>query len=68
MKLKRPLARRTATVAQAGEVDFALHSLGWRDFQNLCVTVVGEVWGQPDEEIASTDESEEPAEPERSVF
>lgn len=31
---------------QATEVTYELHSLGWKAFQNLCVTLVGEVWGQ----------------------
>jgi len=32
--------------AQASEVNYELHSLGWKSFQQLCVTVVSEVWGQ----------------------
>jgi energy-coupling factor transporter ATP-binding protein EcfA2 len=31
---------------QAGEITYELHSLGWKAFQNLCVTIAGEVWGQ----------------------
>ena len=31
---------------QGGEVTYELHSLGWKAFQNLCVTVMSEVWGQ----------------------
>ena len=31
---------------QATEVTYELHSLGWKGFQNLCVAVAGEVWGQ----------------------
>ena len=31
---------------QATEVNYELHSLGWKAFQNLCVTVTAEVWGQ----------------------
>ncbi|RLA49743.1 MAG: hypothetical protein DRR42_15025 [Gammaproteobacteria bacterium] len=31
---------------QGAEVTYELHSLGWKAFQNLCVTVMGEVWGQ----------------------
>ncbi len=30
----------------AAEVTYELHSLGWKAFQNLCVTITGEVWGQ----------------------
>lgn len=31
---------------QAAQVTYELHSLGWKEFQKLCVSVVGEVWGQ----------------------
>jgi len=31
---------------QAGEITYELHSLGWKAFQSLCVTLTGEVWGQ----------------------
>ncbi len=31
---------------QANEITYELHSLGWKAFQNLCVTVMGEIWGQ----------------------
>jgi len=33
-------------VAQANDVNYELHSLGWKAFQNLCVTITGEIWGQ----------------------
>ena len=32
--------------AQATEVNYDLHSLGWKAFQNLCSTIVSEIWGQ----------------------
>ena len=32
--------------SQANEITYELHSLGWKAFQNLCVTVMGEIWGQ----------------------
>ena len=32
--------------AQATEVAYELQTLGWKAFQNLCVTITGEVWGQ----------------------
>lgn len=32
--------------AQASEINYDLHSLGWKAFQNLCSTIVSEVWGQ----------------------
>ena len=31
---------------QASEVTYELHTLGWKAFQNLCVTIAAEVWGQ----------------------
>ena len=31
---------------QAAEVTYELHTLGWKAFQGLCVTIAGEVWGQ----------------------
>lgn len=30
----------------ATEVSYELHTLGWKAFQNLCVTITSEVWGQ----------------------
>ena len=32
--------------AQATEPNYELHSLGWKAFQQLCVTVASEAWGQ----------------------
>ncbi|MCX6880538.1 MAG: hypothetical protein NTW21_43040 [Verrucomicrobia bacterium] len=32
--------------AQATEVAYELHTLGWKAFQYLCVTITGELWGQ----------------------
>lgn len=37
---------RKGTVAAPGSLDFALHTLGWRAFQDLCAAVLREVWGQ----------------------
>lgn len=37
---------RKGTVAAPGSPDFALHTLGWRAFQDLCATVLREVWAQ----------------------
>jgi hypothetical protein len=31
---------------QATEVTYELHSLGWKAFQHLCISIAGEVWGQ----------------------
>lgn len=30
----------------ASEVTFELHTLGWKAFQHLCATIVGDIWGQ----------------------
>ncbi len=40
------MARKKKPNVQAAEVTYELHSLGWKEFQKLCITVVGEVWGQ----------------------
>ena len=34
------------TQIQATEVTYELHSLGWKAFQQLCVTIVSDIWGQ----------------------
>lgn len=34
------------STAQANEINYELHSLGWKAFQNLCSTIVSEIWGQ----------------------
>ena len=36
----------TRTAAQARESSYELHTLGWKAFQDLCITIVGEVLGQ----------------------
>lgn len=40
------MAKRDQPKVQAGEVSYELHSLGWKAFQQLCVTVTSDVWGQ----------------------
>lgn len=40
------MSKTISSKVQGGEVTYELHSLGWKAFQNLCVTVMGEVWGQ----------------------
>lgn len=32
--------------AQATEITYELHSLGWKAFQDLCITIISEIWGQ----------------------
>jgi hypothetical protein len=41
-----PTSQTNRPKAQAAEVAYELHTLGWKAFQNLCVTITGEVWGQ----------------------
>src|SRR5882724_12381781 len=31
---------------QASEPTYELHTLGWKAFQQLCVSIAGELWGQ----------------------
>lgn len=41
-----PSSHANRPKAQTTEVAYELHTLGWKAFQNLCVTITGEVWGQ----------------------
>jgi hypothetical protein len=34
------------SVPQASQPTYELHSLGWKAFQQLCVSIAGEIWGQ----------------------
>lgn len=43
--MAKPRAKKPAKV-QANEVTYELHTLGWKAFQNLCVSIAGEIWGQ----------------------
>lgn len=38
--------RRKPSKIQASEVTYELHTLGWKAFQDLCATVVADIWGQ----------------------
>jgi hypothetical protein len=38
--------RTASSLVQASGVTYELHSLGWKAFQQLCVSIVSEVWGQ----------------------
>ncbi len=42
------------TTAQSGLITYALHSLGWKAFQSLCVSITAEVWGQTVTSFADT--------------
>ncbi|MGH8095537.1 MAG: hypothetical protein ACREIF_19065 [Chthoniobacterales bacterium] len=44
----------TAAVAQGRRTSFELHTLGWRDFQGLCATILTEVLGQTFQRFADT--------------
>ena len=45
-RLGVPMHQPKPPRAQASEINYELHSLGWKAFQHLCVTVAAEVWGQ----------------------
>ncbi len=38
--------RTASPLVQASGVTYELHSLGWKAFQQLCVSIISEVWGQ----------------------
>ena len=40
------IPRKAPSLVQASTVTYELHSLGWKAFQQLCVTIISEVWGQ----------------------
>lgn len=40
------MTSQPGSVAAPGSPTFALHTLGWRAFQDLCAAVLREVWGQ----------------------
>lgn len=40
------MAEQRQPKVQGAEVTYELHSLGWKGFQTLCVSIAGEVWGQ----------------------
>ncbi len=42
-----PSRAPSRSTAQATEVDFALHTLGWKAFQDLAIAVAAEVLGRP---------------------
>ncbi|WP_367123110.1 hypothetical protein [Streptomyces phytohabitans] len=43
-------------VAAVGSPRFALHTLGWRAFQDLCAAVLREVWGQSVQAFADSND------------
>ena len=47
---------KTQNEVQAGQITYALHSLGWKAFQSLCVTITAEVWGQTVTSFADTND------------
>lgn len=40
------MPKKMPSKVQAAEVDYELHTLGWKAFQQLCVSITGEMWGQ----------------------
>lgn len=45
-----------ATVTAPGSPTFALHTLGWRAFQDLCAAVLRHVWGQSVQPFADSND------------
>jgi uncharacterized ferredoxin-like protein len=43
-------------LAQSSEVNFQLHSLGWKSFQELCLTITSETLGQTVQAFASVND------------
>ncbi|MET7714838.1 hypothetical protein [Streptomyces sp. NPDC005407] len=50
------MIRPPRPVAAPGRPDFALHTLGWRAFQDLCAAVLREVWGQSVQTFADSND------------
>lgn len=48
-----PVYPASGLTAQATQVDFALHTLGWKAFQDLAIAVAAEVLGRPVETFLS---------------
>lgn len=40
------MIKSATSSVQATEVNYELHTLGWKAFQQLCVTITSEIWGQ----------------------
>lgn len=47
---------RTSETVAPGSPRFALHTLGWRSFQDLCAAVLREVWGQSVQAFADSND------------
>lgn len=48
--------RASATVHAPGAPSYELHTLGWHAFQDLCATVLREVWGQSVQSFADSND------------
>src|SRR6516164_3260764 len=46
---RRPMSPLPAATVIASAPTYELHSLGWKAFQQLCVSVAADVWGQTDQ-------------------
>jgi hypothetical protein len=44
---KLPVARKVSRVGQGQHIDYALHTLGWKSFQDLCVAIAQECLKRP---------------------
>lgn len=48
---------RTGHVVAPGSPQFALHTLGWRAFQDLCAAVLRQLWGQSVQAFADSNDA-----------
>lgn len=46
--------KRSSQVIAPGSPNFELHTLGWRGFQDLCIAILSEIWGQSVQAFADT--------------
>jgi hypothetical protein len=51
-----PSLRSSASVHATGAPEYELHTLGWHAFQDLCATVLREVWGQSVQSFADSND------------
>lgn len=47
---------RIPSTVQAGEISYELHSLGWKAFQHLCITIVSEIFGQTTQSFSDSND------------
>lgn len=50
------MANTPPSTVQSTEVSYQLHSLGWKAFQQLCSTILGDIWGQTFQVFSDTND------------